>query len=673
MTLRAANEFANVTQFSGLLKMASSSAGLGSGHYDMFGGEFLATADVTLSNDFGIGGDVVVAAAAGKTLSVDSTWSFADPSALTFGDAGATGIVSWGGATVAGNAPSTVHVAAGTLRGGDGGNGALSELLFNANGTTVEFGATIDAGDVGVYIYQLEGGGTITGSGFSTVDIIFGSFSGHIEGDVSLYVDGTLSLTGNSTYSAGTHIGPGATLFLGNGGTGGSIPNSIVNEGTLVVNHSNTITLNPVVGNDGIVILEGTGTTIINNANFYHERTDIYAGVASLGNGGGFGFGLVRMFGGEILATATETILNDITVAGHDNIAAGHGTTLTIDDAWTLHSGSAMTFGAPGQNGTVVAALGGGLTITGSYSLDIANGTLKGVDVNFSNLTNFARTTTVEAGAKLDLAGVNVTVGDLLGAGTATNSGASANLTLNGGDFSGVIAGPLTLTVHGPTVLSGNNTYAGGTIIDITGALALGSGGNKGSVQGPIDDDGVLIFNHANALTVASVISGNGNVEQVGTGVTTLTKANSYTAQTFVLGGTLASSHAGAFGTGHIHVRAGELLISTTQAIANQVAVNGTGVIAAAHGTTATFTGGFLVNNDAVGTTLAFGAVGANGTVVLKPVGVGVAPGYTVDVADGTLKAGNEVQRRDGKRRRQHRRGGRDDRHQRSRNRASQS
>ncbi|WP_165219276.1 PKD domain-containing protein [Aquisphaera insulae] len=121
----------------------------------------------------------------------------------------------------------------------------------------------------------------------------------------------------------------------------------------------------------------------------------------------------------------------------------------------------------------------------------------------------------------LDLRGNSVTInGGLFGSGTVANNGTStpATLTINGnGTFDGNIqdggSATTALTIGGGSqVLTGTNTYSGGTTIS-AGTLQVGNGGSTGSLgSGPVVDNGTLIYDFFNGINVSNPISGSGTL-----------------------------------------------------------------------------------------------------------------------------------------------------------------
>jgi fibronectin-binding autotransporter adhesin len=92
------------------------------------------------------------------------------------------------------------------------------------------------------------------------------------------------------------------------------------------------------------------------------------------------------------------------------------------------------------------------------------------------------------------------------------------------------------------TVLTGANTYTGGTGIGPGATLQLGNGGASGSIVGDVANGGTLIFNRSDSYTFAGAISNIGSLQQNGTGTTNLTGVNTYGGTTTVNAGTLEST-----------------------------------------------------------------------------------------------------------------------------------
>jgi outer membrane autotransporter protein len=218
--------------------------------------------------------------------------------------------------------------------------------------------------------------------------------------------------------------------------------------------------------------------------------------------------------------------------------------TVIDDGALTFASPSAISIAATIEgSGTLTQAGAGTLTLTGPNTYrgttTVETGTLAAGAVDtLPRLT----AVTVAAPGTLALDNFNQSIGSLAGAGGVTLG--SATLTTGNDntntEFSGVISGTgaVDKVGTGTFILSGNNTYTGGTTIS-AGILELGDGGATGDVVGNDTDDGTLAFDRSNVVTFPGVISGSGSVAQIGTGTTILDAIDPYTGGTTVDAGTL--------------------------------------------------------------------------------------------------------------------------------------
>src|SRR5262249_32375070 len=98
---------------------------------------------------------------------------------------------------------------------------------------------------------------------------------------------------------------------------------------------------------------------------------------------------------------------------------------------------------------------------------------------------------------------------------------------------SGRLSGSASLTKTGTSSLtftnSGLNDFIGGITIN-AGTLQFGAGGTGGNLPAAdsITDNGTLVFNHSDNLTVPNSIAGAGLLVQNGTNILTVTSSNSF-------------------------------------------------------------------------------------------------------------------------------------------------
>lgn len=147
---------------------------------------------------------------------------------------------------------------------------------------------------------------------------------------------------------------------------------------------------------------------------------------------------------------------------------------------------------------------------------------------------------------------------------TDFNTYLMANTTLSQsgtGTFSSTISGPGGLTIAGGTVnLLGTNTFTGGTSIASGGILRAGADAAMGAVSGgltftggtlqptsaftiarqvSLGAGGGTIDTNGNNILVSTAITGSGGLTKAGTGILTISGANSYMGGTTINAGTL--------------------------------------------------------------------------------------------------------------------------------------
>ena len=231
----------------------------------------------------------------------------------------------------------------------------------------------------------------------------------------------------------------------------------------------------------------------------------------------------------EQIGTGTTVLIADNTYSGGTTISAG---TLQLGNGGTSGSitGNVIDNGALAFDRSDVVTFGGLISGTGGVQ-QIGTGTTVLTADN-----TYTGETIISAGT-LQL-GNGGTVGSIVG--NVINNGILVLDSSHAFTLAGTISGRgrVEQIGTGTTVLLGDNTYSGGTTIN-AGTLQLGNGGTTGSIVGNVTDSGTLAFDRSDILTFSGLISGTGGVEQIGTGSTVLTAANTYTGQTTVDDGSL--------------------------------------------------------------------------------------------------------------------------------------
>jgi fibronectin-binding autotransporter adhesin len=232
--------------------------------------------------------------------------------------------------------------------------------------------------------------------------------------------------------------------------------------------------------------------------------------------------------------------------------------------------------------GTLLVENSGQNTFTGV--VDIEDGTLR-LAGDDNRLPVSAAVIMATAGSPtLDLNGTSQTITSLQGGGLVRIGSGTLTVT-DAGDFSGILegSGSLVKSVAGTLILSGENTYSGGTTISggrITltnaagsglgsgpvtiapgGSLSLGNGEDNGSIAATtIANDGLVLVNRSDDLTLETEITGLGGLTKNGEGSLLLENENTYAGVTTINAGALHVSHPGALGSAEDAVLNGTII-----------------------------------------------------------------------------------------------------------------
>ncbi len=361
--------------------------------------------------------------------------------------------------------------------------------------------------------------------------------------DFSFANDGKLVL-GDAAGTSAQTIGLSTTSTAANAIVGGNAANS-----TLTWNLAAATTFAGKLGggllneNNLSIVKSGVGVLTLSSAGTFTGGTTLSAGGITLGNALALGTGSITLTGGTlnvgVFALANAVVLNGGTISGTGSIG---GLTATVGTVATKLVGS----GDITKSGSGVLELQGANGATEAYR---GNVTLSAGTIMFTGTGSLGAVNSSVA----TYDGTIANAGVLEFAGAATQS------------LNGVISGTGSLKVSGvgQVLLSGNNTYSGGTSVSAGNATAqsltsFGSGTVTLSGTGVVDVGGQAVANNfvvnggtlqggtlnvtqvtGTAGTISANLNGTGSFTKLGTGTLILGSTNSYTGGTTVSAGTL--------------------------------------------------------------------------------------------------------------------------------------
>lgn len=282
--------------------------------------------------------------------------------------------------------------------------------------------------------------------------------------------------------------------------------------------------------------------------------------------------------------TAKVTVSGDNTLMNIGNLNGVAGSSITGSDAdeslGVNITSDSQYAGVIAGNLSLVKSGAATLALTGTNTYN-GGTTVTGGLVNFQSLSNFGSgNITLNGGGLQWASGVTVDVSSRLN--PLGQNGAIFDTNGNDVTLASVLSGTGGVLIKqgaGILALTADNTYDGATQIN-NGTLQLGNGGSSGSIAGPVVDNGSLVVDRSNTLTLASPISGSGSLTQLGTGTTVLTGNNTYTGGTTISAGTLQIGDGGTTGSivGNI-TNNGTLAFNRAGTLTYASVISGTGAL----------------------------------------------------------------------------------------------
>ncbi len=611
------------------LDSGSANGGVATGNVTLSAGNTLTLMGASLADINYAAGGIVLNSGTGGTLTLNSnlivgaTQQWVTSRGLTIG--GGLDLGSGTAQTLTINtATTTLPVITGVISGSTGkltksGSGTL--YLNNAANT---FGGAVTVSGGTLKVDKLAAGGSNSsiGSGSSTITL---------NGGILSYVGSTTDTTERSiTMVAGAGIsnnGTGTISF-----TAASVAQTgTASARTLTLSGSNTTanTFDSILGDSGTVAnittlaKSGAGKWTVTGVHTYTGATAISGG------------GVLRVTGSGVLGgkTGSTADANNIYFTG-----TAANSALEFETAANLGAADQVRFrttgGGPGilrYVGTTTQAVGKALQCDTSFGVRLDSDSVGGAVTYNGSFTNITGNRAISLG----------------GTGTGNNTIQSA-IANNG-------TGTLTKDGIGKWILTGTNTYSGGTTL-AGGTLVLGNAAALGSTTGgltvtagTLDLDGfspsishltgtaattAAITNNnvtASVLTIGSANTNTAYAGQIhdGTGTVALTKAGT---GILTLSGTTTYTGATTISTGTLSVTGTQT--GSAISISSTAILGGTGTV----GATTVASGGLLAPGVAGAGTLTTGNLVFSGTGTIT---IGDCNGYTTApaIAAGALTA----------------------------------
>ncbi|MEI6658567.1 MAG: autotransporter-associated beta strand repeat-containing protein [Planctomycetota bacterium] len=466
-----------------------------------------------------------------------------------------SGTHSWG--TLTGTGARAFGLNWGTNQGSPGLDTAFTRT------DTANFGTTLTGGTAVVLL---------NGANPSLKAITFNNAAGSYDLDVGTGGTGRIILAGSGTSAGTLDVLAGFHQIHTEFQLGSNVQVSVAPGSSLLLHSA-------ITGGAYGLTKSGAGLLTMRGNDVYSGGTLITGGTLAIGSANSLGSGTVTLSNGSTLNLQGFAITNPIDSTGGfvinpaSNVVTISGPTVvsgtSITGVYTVTPTGSGTF--TGRLGDSLAQVGGQVTVQ-SGGLLTTTGTI----------TDYGSVLILAGGRGIFSAAVN---GVITSSGTSTFAAdllPLADVTVNGGvatfngtsygdvnvDVSGTNTGGATATFNG-TIDRTAHVYASGTMnlygsvtanadvkVEAGGLARLYGSGTFG--QGAMLVNGSFVLDRTADLTMATVLSGTGNLVKQGNWLLTLTGSSNYAGVTSVNAGALAIN--GHLGSGTVAVANGAIL-----------------------------------------------------------------------------------------------------------------
>jgi fibronectin-binding autotransporter adhesin len=374
----------------------------------------------------------------------------------------------------------------------------------------------------------LPGSLTVNNSASNYIFSGTGKISG--TGGLSKQGAGTLVLdnSGLNDFSGGVII-TGGTLQIGNNDANGNLPlGSVADNGALIFNRSDNITVMSTISGAGTITQNNTNVLILSGNNTFTGTATVAQGTLQVGSTNGLGLATnVTVNSGATFDVGGFALFGN----GNSNLV------VTVSGAGVGGNGAIINSGASQTKVLHTVTLAADATFGGTGDWDIHNTTGAAADAQLNgafNLTKVGTNSITLQGVTIDggLGDINVQAGGL----TITATAAAPQNSLGNSSATATVFSNATLTLDSiGTIPSKNFVLTNGGTLKSSGTNTLGS---SLTLAGAANNT-ISVGNGAQ-FTITSVISGTGSLSKNGANILFLTAANTYSGRTVVSSGTLA-------------------------------------------------------------------------------------------------------------------------------------